>query len=305
MALRPDNTTTLGDGRLLHWAEWGDPSGVPVMHFHGTPSSRLESALPGFDDVASELGVRVLAPDRPGIGRSTPKPSRTLLDWAADVAEFADALGLSRFSVYGVSGGGPYAAACAYRIAHRLRAAGIVSGLAPMNVRASREGMARENRILFFLARHTSWGLGVAVRRTARQMADLSVQAMLAGISGLPEADRRVLEVPGRLDAFLDSIREAFRQGEAGVCTDLRLVSRPWGFDLGQVPMVMNLWFGGLDRNVPPAAGRYLAAAFGRSEARYYPEEGHVSLVTNRYREILSGLIATGVREGDTSIREA
>lgn len=305
MALQPDNSLTLADGRVLAWAEWGDPSGTPVLHFHGTPSSRLEAALPGFDEVAVRLGVRVLAPDRPGIGRSDPKPSRTLLDWAADVAEFADQLGLSRVSVYGVSGGGPYAAACAYRIAHRLRAAGIVSGLAPFEVAEGRRGMGLESRVMFFLARYAGWALRPLVRRTARQLGGLSVERIGAGLKGLPEADQRVLGLPGRIEAFLASMREAFRQGEVGVWTDLRVISRPWGFDLSDVPMVMNLWFGGQDRNVPPAAGRYLASAFGRSEARYYPEEGHVSLLSDRYEEILSGLIATGVREGDTPILEA
>ncbi len=304
MAVQPDNVVTLPDGRALGYAEWGDPVGVPVLHFHGTPSSRLEAAIPGFDQVAERLGIRVLAIDRPGIGLSDPKPRRTLLDWPADVAEFADRLGFSRFSVYGVSGGGPYAAACGYRIAHRLRSVGLVSGIAPMQVSDAREGMSRESRTMFWLGRYFPWGLRMMVRRQARHMTTLSITAMLEGLKRIPEPDRRALEEPGRVDAFVLSIKEAFRQGEDGVVDDLRLASRPWGFALDQVPMVVNLWFGGRDANVPPAAGRYLARAFARSEGRYYPDEGHVSLLTNRYEEILTGLLATGVREGDTPITE-
>ncbi len=304
MAVQPDNVVTLRDGRALGYAEWGDPGGMPVLHFHGTPSSRLEGAIPGLDQVAERLGIRVLAIDRPGIGLSGPQPRRTVLDWPADVAEFADVLGLSRFSVYGVSGGGPYAAACGYRIAHRLRSVGVVAGIAPMEVPAARQGMSRESRALFWLGRYFTWGLRRMVRRQRQQMTTMSIGTMLEGVKLLPEADRRVLEEPGCLDAFIVSMKEAFRQGEEGPVVDIQLASRPWGFALAQVPMVMNLWFGGRDANVSPSAGRYLARAFARSEARYYPEEGHVSLLTNRYEEILTSLLATGAREGDTSIQE-
>ena len=276
MAIKPDNVVTLGDGRALGYAEWGDPEGAPILHFHGTPGSRLEGATPAFDAIAARLGLRVLGLDRPGVGRSDPKPRRTILDWAADVAEFADLVGLSRFSVYGVSGGGPYAAACAYRIAHRLRAAGIVSGIAPMGVPDARRGLNREDRAMFFLGRHFPWGLRWLVRRMAERIRGLEDRAGW----------------------------EAFLRGEEGVYLDLLLASRPWGFDLARVPMVMNLWFGGPDVIVPAAAGRYLARSFARSEARYYPDEGPGSLLVSRYEEILTGLAATGSREGDTPIVE-
>jgi hypothetical protein len=61
--------------------------------------------------------------------------------------------------------------------------------------------------------------------------------------------------------------------------------------------MVVNLWFGGLDVNVPPASGRYLANALRRSEARFYPDDGHISLIWNRFEEVLTGLLTTAERE--------
>ena len=60
----------------------------------------------------------MISPDRPGIGLSDPKPGRTVLDWAADVSELAEHLGLQRFSVMGWSMGGPYAAAVGYALRH-------------------------------------------------------------------------------------------------------------------------------------------------------------------------------------------
>src|SRR5215469_15494010 len=87
----------LRDGRRLAFAEWGEPHGMPVIHHHGTPGSRLEHE--GAPVVYQAAGVRVITPDRPGYGLSDPLPGRTLLDWPADVAELADALGLERFAI--------------------------------------------------------------------------------------------------------------------------------------------------------------------------------------------------------------
>ncbi|MGI4944133.1 MAG: alpha/beta fold hydrolase, partial [Janthinobacterium lividum] len=98
---------------MISVEEYGDPAGPPVLYFHGWPASRLEAGL------IPDLSVRLLALDRPGYGRSTPQPGRTLLDWPADVAAVADRLGLAKFHVVGLSGGGPYAAACALALPDR------------------------------------------------------------------------------------------------------------------------------------------------------------------------------------------
>jgi len=116
----------LKDGRRLGYAEFGVPNGKPLFHFHGYPGSRLEGKL--LHETAAKCGVRLIAIDRPGMGFSDVKPNRSILDWPGDVAELADSIGIDRFAVEGVSGGGPYSAACAYRIADRITKAGIVSG---------------------------------------------------------------------------------------------------------------------------------------------------------------------------------
>ena len=131
MIANTDLSIRLPDGRRLGYAEYGDPAGKPVLHFHGTPDSRLEGTLPSVAEAAARLGVRLILPDRPGIGLSDFKPGRAILDWPADVLALADALNLPRFALMGLSGGGPYAAACAYKIPQRLTRVGIISGVAP------------------------------------------------------------------------------------------------------------------------------------------------------------------------------
>jgi len=108
------NQITLCDGRRLGFAEFGDLQGRPVFYFHGFPGSRLEARL--ADRISRDSQVRFIGIDRPGYGLSSVKPERTFIDSAGDAAELADALGIDRFSILGVSGGGPYAAACASKI---------------------------------------------------------------------------------------------------------------------------------------------------------------------------------------------
>src|SRR5262245_41182118 len=114
-----DRTMTLGDGRILAFAEWGDRSGRPVLLFHGMPGSRLLCPDLGATETA---GVRLITLDRPGYGRSGPHQGRTLLDSANDVRELADHLSLAHVSIIGWSSGGPHALACARGIPDRVTA---------------------------------------------------------------------------------------------------------------------------------------------------------------------------------------
>jgi pimeloyl-ACP methyl ester carboxylesterase len=123
MAALRDAAVTLPDGRRLAYTEWGLPDGPPVLGFHGTPGSRLWCP---DEDATAALGVRLILPDRPGIGGSDPLPRRRFGDWPADVEVLADTLGLDTFGVVGYSAGGPYAAACAALMPARLTGVAIV-----------------------------------------------------------------------------------------------------------------------------------------------------------------------------------
>src|SRR5512141_2581166 len=104
-------TLTLKDKRILSYAEYGAPTSLPLIGFHGMPGSRY--VLKSAEEAARAAGVRLIAPERHGYGCSQPHPQRTLLSYTDDVLQLADALKLDRFAVMGVSGGGPYAIACA------------------------------------------------------------------------------------------------------------------------------------------------------------------------------------------------
>src|SRR5690349_8778546 len=117
-------TIQLRDGRKLAYREVGPSDGAPLIHCHGHPSSRIEVLLLGEQAILQ--GVRLIVFDRPGIGRSDPKPTFSLLDWPDDVAEAANQLGIEHFAISGLSGGGPFALACAYKMPERLTACGLI-----------------------------------------------------------------------------------------------------------------------------------------------------------------------------------
>lgn len=147
---RIDTAMRLADGRLRGFAEYGDPQGRPIMPFHGLPGSRLIwRRLPG-DPLAP--GLRFIAPDRPGYGNSDAEPGPTLLDWADDAAALADRLRIGRFSLLGVSGGGPGASACAWKMPQRLVRVGVVAGAAPTDAPGVLADMSGVNRFFMKLA---------------------------------------------------------------------------------------------------------------------------------------------------------
>ena len=148
--MQTDNTITLADGRVLGYAEYGDSQGFPVFYFHGGQESRLSSSF--MDSTAFELGVRIIAPDRPGVGLSTFQENRTFQSWATDVDQLADSLQLERFSIFGLSGGAPHVLACLVRLSDRIENASIISGATPYNYKGTLKGMWFPVKIIHWFA---------------------------------------------------------------------------------------------------------------------------------------------------------
>lgn len=274
----------LPDGRRLAFARYGDPRGVATFYFHGWPGSRLEAQL--TDAIARRDGVRIIAVDRPGYGGSDFAPGRSLLDWPGDVSALADALGFSRFGVIGVSGGGPYVAACALRLEDRLDRACIVCGLGPIDGPDDLEGMLPFNRFglrmvrrLPSLARPALSLVAPVARRSPERFVDRLARRTTA-------PDRRFFENPEHRAAFRDTFREGFRQGARGPAWDIRLYARPWGFELEDVRVAIDLWHGGDDVVVPIAMGRTVERRLPRCRARYHEADGHFSVVADRAEDI-------------------
>ena len=285
---KTSQTIKLKDGRLLGYAEYGAPQGKPVFFFHGWIGSRLD--FRPNDAIAYSLGVRVIAIDRPGCGLSDFKLGRTILDWPDDVIELADGLGTDQFAVFGHSFGGPYVAACAYKIPERLTAAGIVAGIAPLNRSGATKGLPTLPRLGLWLAGHAPlllrkpyvWQMVWLTRHPKILWKGLSSQ--------LPKAEVEMLSRP-EFAGLLDGMSEMFRSGSYGATWDARAFIRPWEFRVEDIRTKVHLWYGEADRNVPLQMGEYYKYAIPECHAMFYHGEGHF-IIYSRAEEILRTLIS-------------
>lgn len=274
-----DQTFTLPDGRVLGYAEFGDPKGVPVFAFHGTPGSRLMQVV--SDEPARALGVRVIAPDRPGFGLSDYQPGRRLVDWPDDIRALADGLGLERFALSGISGGGPYAAVCAWKLAGRLTAAAIVSGVGPVRGPDATPALGRKTRILLGgwakmppLARFMA-----AIARTGWRRDPEAIFARIVAFAA--KVDKPILTRPEVKGALVPGLREGFRRTGRGIARELVIFGQPWGFPLEEARTRVHLWHGEADWLVPPAMGRRVASRLPNVDAHFIPGAGHYWVFDN------------------------
>jgi len=121
-------TISLVDGRKLEYTEFGDPEGRPLIYFHGILHSR--EAFHPYSTYAEDHGIRIIAPERPGFGRSSPQATVSHSSYSKDIEQLANHLKLEKFHIYGDGDAGPVALACANLLSHRVcRAA--VTGCMP------------------------------------------------------------------------------------------------------------------------------------------------------------------------------
>ncbi len=275
-----DNLTiTLPDGRLLGYADYGDPAGLPILGLHGTPGSRLMFQI--ADPIARELGLRLLAPERPGFGISSYHRGRTLASYARDVADFADALGVARFAVAGVSGGGPYAAACAALLPERVTALGLISPIGPMAGDEKPKSIGPGHYIAFRLSPRippvlaAMFGIG--------RFAFLHAPNLIFGfiMSRAAPADWAILSRRVVRQNLLRGVGEGCRRGIRGGMQELAIFSRPWNIPFGAIRAPAFLWQGLADRNVPVAASLHLGELIPHCQIRLVDRAGHYWIFDN------------------------
>jgi pimeloyl-ACP methyl ester carboxylesterase len=284
-------TITLADGRRLDCLEAGDPDGRPLLLHHGTPGSRL--VAPWEDETCAATGVRLLSFSRAGYGGSTPKPGRSVADVAADSAAVLDVAGVDRSAVWGHSGGGPHALACAALLGGRVTVAVSLAGVAPFDAEGLDwlAGMGEANVVEFGLVQQGREGALAALDEERESIMGTAPQEMAAALESLvSDVDLAAFDAE-----FSTSLHASLSEGlhdsaEGWVDDDIAFVS-PWGFDLADITGDVRIWQGVADLMVPPAHGRFLAAALPHTAFELRPEHGHLSLVgPAAFAEILATL---------------
>lgn len=287
--MQQDRTIKLRDGRTLAYTEHGNFSGKPVIFIHGNPGSRLMRHPD--ESIARSVGVRVITPDRPGYGLSDYQPRRRLVDFPDDIVQLADALGLARFAVFGVSAGGPYAAACAWKLPDRITGAAIVSGPAPFDRENPYEGVSAPYVAAYKAARWPAWLLRLVLSRQTRAALRDPEKALADTLEQLSPDDRVLLSRPDLRLQVMNYRAEAARQGVRGMITEAQILVRPWGFRLEDIRPEVHLWYWEADPVVSVQMGRYLQAHIPRTVPHFLPRGGHFS-VFEAWRDILEALAA-------------
>jgi pimeloyl-ACP methyl ester carboxylesterase len=273
---RLEGVITLSDRRRVGFAEYGSPHGRPVFWFHGTPGARRQ--IPDTARrAAAERGVRLIALERPGVGSSSPHLFDSVLEWTTDVEQCAEQLGIDRFAVVGLSGGGPYALACAFRWPDRVASAGVLGGVAPTRgddaVAGGLVDLAARSAPLLVALYHP---VGHALWATVRMIRPLASPLFELYVAMSPQGDQQVFRSPGMKDMFIDDLLRGSRRRFAAPVCDLVLFGRHWGFSLSDVKVPVHFWQGDADPIVPLHHGRHLAAIVPDADLRIRQGESHL-----------------------------
>jgi pimeloyl-ACP methyl ester carboxylesterase len=267
---------TIHDGRRLGYAEYGPPSGRPILWFHGSPGARRQIP-PVARIAAAELDVRLIAVERPGVGASTPFVHRRLVDTARDIEDFVSRLGIDRFGIVALSGGGPYALACAHELADRVVAAAVLGGVAPTCGPDAADGGVVRLTAMFqpvLNAFREPLALGLwAFTRVAKPFAS-PVFDLYMRVS--PEGDQRVFARPEMKAMFIDDLLGGSTRRFSALVYDLVLFGRPWGFSVRDIEVPVRFWHGDADHIVPLAHGEHLSRLVPGATLKVRPGESHL-----------------------------
>ena len=303
----PSSETSTDTTRQVGFALFGAPTGTPVVYLHGLPGSRFEGLL--WDKAAFKLNIKLIALDRPGLGLSQLQSNRTLKEYPKDVACVVERLHLEQYYILGVSGGGPYAIACASQegrsLLPGLQYVGVAAGLGPRNL--PNNGMGIIQRMSFLAMDWVPGGLvgwfwdvmlGRAARNPDPMVFDKKIKAAFAGAKG-PEM--AIYDDPDVVKAMTASLRGAFAQGGKGYVREAEIVSQDWGFELGSVSKV-RMWYGEKDTLAPPAVGEALTARIPDAVCEVMLGETHTTLIALHQERILKQLLGQVVESESSNI---
>lgn len=279
------------DGRTLVVREGGDPDGVPVLAHNGTPGSSVLYEAHLAD--AERKGLRLFSYDRPGYGGSTRAKGRSIADCAGDVATVCDALGVGRFCVWGISGGGPHALATAALLPDRVAAAAVLASTAPFEAEGLDfyEGMGEQNIEEFGSIFEGEEAHRAVAERDRAELLGVSPEQLVEAVKTLlGPADVEVLN--GRLAAHvLETISAGIEASVDGWLDDDVAFVNPWGFDFDTIVAPVLHWHGEQDRFVPFAHGVWLSRRIPRVESHLSPDDGHLTLTARRIPEVHAWLL--------------
>lgn len=289
-----DRIFTLSDGRTLGYIEYGNSNGVPIFLLHGTPGSRIFGLE--NEPLIEEEKLRIITPERPGYGLSSPLKNRGISCYSNDIDELANYLEIPKFHVAGVSGGGPYALACASNLSSRVLSVTLIASATPMEMEDYFKGMSIGNKFAFVMSKYFPWLLKPIYKYVASYYKKYPKKLFERLKPQLCEWDVKVIEVmksKGQLKGFIEHIREAYRQGSSAAYTDTLLVSRPWGINYSGITSPIFMWHGESDTLMPIYPAKKFSTVLPNCHTHFIEGAGHFLLESEEVgRSIVKTIIS-------------
>ncbi len=279
------------DGRTLRVEDGGDPGGKPVLMHHGTPGAGIFYAPDEAD--ARERGIRLIAYDRPGYGGSTPQPGRTVADCAADVRAIAAALDIDRLGIWGISGGGPHALACAALLPDLVVAVASLASVAPYGAPGLDyfTGMGEENVNDTKLLLEDEPAARLKSKADREHLLAMSVTDMINAFPSLLSRVDAAAFTPELAQYLFACGQLGLAPGDEGWWDDGVANTRPWGFGFAAIKVPVQLWHGRHDQFVPFQHGEWLASQIPSVDAHLTDEDGHLTLIQRRLPQVHAWLL--------------
>jgi len=270
----------LKDGRQLEWNEFGAPHGTPVIVFHD-----LTNVHPDYN-LSTEIGLRLIVPERPGACGSDPLPGRTFMDWPEDINQLADHLRLTSFSLIGLSEGTPYALACINRIPNRINHLTLVSCMAPVRSEQDLEGMLPLNHTVMRMAHQSPELLAGFMDVLLKELTQNVASYFDTVAEYQPAGDIAVLNDPETQERFLHAYQAAANENPRQLCEEIILCSSDWPVDPGLYHGPVSIWHGLEDPLIPISMGKRIAAMLPNPRLHFIEGEGNYVFYSH-WNEIL------------------
>ena len=269
-------TMTLRDGRTLAFDTYGDPDGTPVIFSHGFSDSHV---IRNPDDkLTASLGVRWIAADQPGVGGSSPKKGRKMVDWGSDMEELADHLGLDRFNAAGHSGGGPHALSVAFRMPDRVGKLALASPVAPFDQPGVTKMLVMKDLKTIAKLRHLHHFLKWVMHFDAKRI-EKDIPSYVESVADeLPNEAKVMMRTPEQEALFEENFRLGYMQDEEGVY-EMTMALWDWGFSPRSVRQPVDVFYGTADDIISPDMPLYLSGELPNSQSHAWDAAPHYGFV--------------------------
>jgi pimeloyl-ACP methyl ester carboxylesterase/DNA-binding CsgD family transcriptional regulator len=275
---------------------FGPADGLPVLFLHGALFGI--AALPGMREAAQTLGLRIIAPERPGFGHTLPGAAGDPVGLAAlQAVDILDTLGLPQVVALAHDIGTRFAARLALQAPGRVAAVIAAPATPPMQTWAQTADMPTRHRVNAWAAQHLPGLMDKIVALGLAQIARGGVEVIPRLVFDGCDFDQAILRQPAAGPVLQEAFHMAWAQRGAGLRVDMRLTNENWQDEASRIAAPFLCLHGAESRTVSRNAVEALARVLPKGRFRLVEGAGH-SLPVSHPALILRAALAAGQAAG-------